>query len=96
LDLQAGRNPFAKKDTIPTVKNNKDKRQSGQKYDIPKKTLQLDVKRIAQQLGRLPTRDEVRLLSTYPYELFEKYFQVGEKYALLHALQVCQNFHQKK
>jgi site-specific DNA-methyltransferase (adenine-specific) len=74
LDLQKGRNPFAKKDTIPTAKNSKDKRQSGQKYDIPKKTLQLDVKRIAQQLGRLPTRDDVRLLSAYPYELFEKYF----------------------
>jgi site-specific DNA-methyltransferase (adenine-specific) len=45
-----------------------------QRYEVSKKTLQLDVKRIALELGRLPTREEVQARSKYPMEYFEKYF----------------------
>jgi site-specific DNA-methyltransferase (adenine-specific) len=32
------------------------------------------LKRIAEQLGRLPTRDEVELLSKYPISYYDDYF----------------------
>ena len=45
-----------------------------QQYEVSKKTLQLDVKRIAQQLGRLPTREDVRQMSKYSIDYFDNYF----------------------
>lgn len=66
--------PFGKINTVPTVKNSSVGRLSKQKYKISKKELQLDVKSIAQNLNRLPTKDEVKLMSKFPFEYFEQYF----------------------
>jgi site-specific DNA-methyltransferase (adenine-specific) len=72
--LKDGGNPFAKNDSIPNAKNSRVQRLVKMKYLVPKKTLQLDVKRIAIELGRLPTRNEVELMSRYPISLYNQYF----------------------
>ncbi|HEX8070551.1 MAG TPA: DNA methyltransferase [Pyrinomonadaceae bacterium] len=72
--LTCGGDPFGKADTVPTAKNSPVQRVPKQKYAVSKKALQLEVKRIAQELGHLPTRDEVKQLSEYPIEYFERYF----------------------
>jgi site-specific DNA-methyltransferase (adenine-specific) len=41
---------------------------------VPKKTLQLEVRRIARQLGRLPSRAEVERLGEYPIRYYDEYF----------------------
>lgn len=69
-----GRNPFAKMTTIPTAKNSSVQRLPKQKYRVSKKALQLEVKRIANEIGRLPSKDDVRQLSKFPIEYFEQYF----------------------
>ena len=38
------------------------------------KTLQMEVKQISLQLGRLPTRDDVQRFSQFPIEYFDNYF----------------------
>jgi hypothetical protein len=45
-----------------------------QVYKIPKKTLQLEVKRVAIQLGHIPTRDELTKYGAYPIEYYDQYF----------------------
>lgn len=72
--IARGEDPFGKVDAIPQAKNSRVQRLPKQRYKVSKKTLQLDVKRIARELGRLPTREEVRTRSPYPMELFERYF----------------------
>jgi hypothetical protein len=72
--LSNGKDPFAKNDSVPKSKNSRVDRLPKQIYAVPKKTLQLDVKRIAQQLGRLPTREEVKYLSRYPIDYYDNYF----------------------
>jgi site-specific DNA-methyltransferase (adenine-specific) len=69
-----GINPFAKMDTIPTAKNSSVQRLPKQKYDVSKKALQLEVKRIANEIGRLPSKEDVKQLSRFPIEYFEQYF----------------------
>ena len=72
--LTQGIDPFAKMSTVPTAKNSPVERLPKQKYQVSKKVLQLDVKRIADELGRLPSKDDVRQLSEFPIEYFEQYF----------------------
>jgi site-specific DNA-methyltransferase (adenine-specific) len=72
--LTQGEDPFAKGDIVPQAKNSPLERLPKQKYKVSKKVLQLDVKRIAQHLGRLPSRDEVGHLSRFPLEYFDNYF----------------------
>jgi|SRR5947209_6384087 len=72
--LIQGINPFAKMDTVPKVKNSPVQRLPKQKYRVSKKVLQLEVKRIANEIGHLPSKDDVRLLSKFPIEYFEQYF----------------------
>jgi DNA modification methylase len=72
--LKQGINPFGKCNIISKAKNSPVKRLPKQKYKITKKLLQLDVKRIAELIGCLPTRDEVKNLSQYPIEYFDDYF----------------------
>lgn len=67
-------NPFRKADRILTAKNSPVPRLPKRQYEVPKKTLQLEVKRIAEKLGRLPTRDEVIKYSKYPIEYYDEYF----------------------
>jgi site-specific DNA-methyltransferase (adenine-specific) len=72
--LETGEDPFGKKNSIPLAKNSRVERLAKQKYKVSKKTLQLDVREIARKLGRMPTRDEVRAMSKYPIEYFDRYF----------------------
>jgi DNA modification methylase len=73
-ELQDGLDPFRKVARTPLAKNSRVGRIGGIDYAVRKKTLQLDVRRIAGDLGRLPTRDEVRERSPYPIEYFDTYF----------------------
>ncbi len=73
-ELRRGFDPFRKQEQTPTSKNSPVARLRKQNYLVPKKTLQLEVKRIAEQLGRLPTRDEVELMGKYPISYYDNYF----------------------
>lgn len=73
-ELSRGEDPFRKTKTTPKAKNSRVARLAKQTYAVPKKVLQLDVKRIAADLGRLPTRQEVERLSKYPIVYFDNYF----------------------
>jgi site-specific DNA-methyltransferase (adenine-specific) len=72
--LEKGIDPFAKVNKIPNAKNSPVQRLPKKKYRVSKKTLQLEVKRIANEIGHLPSRDEVRNLSQFPIEYFDEYF----------------------
>lgn len=73
-DLESGIDPFAKNKCTPKAKNSRVKRLKKQKYIVPKKTLQLEVKKIAGEIGRVPTREDVKKYSNYPFKYFEEYF----------------------
>ena len=72
--LEQGQDPFGKQEVVPISKNSRVSRLPKQQYEVSKKTLQLDVKRIAQQLGRLPTREDVKRMSSYNIDYFDTYF----------------------
>lgn len=74
VDLQAGINPFGKHAETPKAKNSLVKRLKKQKYEVDKKTLQLEVKRISQLVNRTPTRDDVITYSDYPIKYYDDYF----------------------
>jgi len=69
-----GLDPFRKADRMLTAKNSPVRRLPKQKYAIPKKTLQLEVKRVSQKLGHLPNRDELARFGKYPIEYYDSYF----------------------
>lgn len=73
-EVAAGIDPFRKEERVLTAKNSPVLRRPKQKYLVPKKTLQLEVRRIARLLGRLPTRDEVGALGQYPLRYYDEYF----------------------
>lgn len=73
-ELHAGVDPFRKANRQLTAKNSPVPRLPKQRYIVSKKVLQLEVKRIANELSRLPTREEVEQLSRYPIDLYDKYF----------------------
>jgi DNA modification methylase len=73
-ELRRGLDPFAKAGSVPKAKNNNVKRLPKRHYVVPKKVLQLEVRRIAQTLGRLPSRDEVARTGRYPIEYYDQYF----------------------
>lgn len=72
--LKRGEDPFGKCSSVPKAKNSPVERLPKQKYSVTKKALQLEVKRIAGQMGRIPTREEVMALSKYPLEYYDRYF----------------------
>jgi site-specific DNA-methyltransferase (adenine-specific) len=72
--IAQGIDPFSKMNAVPKAKNSPVERLPKQKYQVSKKALQLEVKRIAQEIGHLPTKDEVRQLSKFPLGYFEQYF----------------------
>ena len=45
-----------------------------QTYEVPKKTLQLEVRRVAKMLGKLPNRDEMIEHGKYPIKYYDEYF----------------------
>ena len=67
--LDSGVDPFAKsaKSIAPPKSDNNS-------YKIPKKDLQMDVKRIAEALGHIPSREEVEEHSGYSIEYFDDAF----------------------
>jgi site-specific DNA-methyltransferase (adenine-specific) len=69
-----GEDPFGKRECIPQAKNSRVERLTKQRYMVSKKLLQLEVRKIAKQLGRIPTRDEIKSLSKHPIEYFDNYF----------------------
>ncbi len=72
--IEQGEDPFGRQETMPKAKNSPVARLPKQQYAVSKKVLQLDVRRIAQELGRLPTREEVAVLSPYPIMHYDEYF----------------------
>ena len=73
-ELSRGLDPFRKKSCTPKAKNSPVPRLKKQKYEVPKKVLQLEVKKIAQMIGKLPTREEVEKYSKYPINFYDEYF----------------------
>ncbi|MCS6807005.1 MAG: DNA methyltransferase [Acidobacteriota bacterium] len=73
-EIFRGLNPFRKAFRELTAKNSPVPRLPKQKYEVPKKTLQLEVKRVAQQLGHLPSRDELAQYGKFPIRYYDEYF----------------------
>ena len=91
--LLHGVDPFAKDSNIPTVKNSTVVRLPKQKYKVSKKELQLDVRRIARELERIPTKDDVKQMSKFPIEYFEQYFvSWGEVCAAARTTGMTENY----
>ncbi|GAB6284602.1 MAG: hypothetical protein STSR0009_08020 [Methanoregula sp.] len=73
-EILQGMDPFRKQERMLTAKNSPVPRLKKQNYEVPKKTLQLEVRRICKLLGHLPSRDEVSRISQYPIEYYDNYF----------------------
>ncbi len=73
-EIEKGFDPFGKRNTMPKVKNSRVNRLPKIKYVVSKKNLQLEVRRIAHQLGHLPTREEVIQQSKFPIKYYDEYF----------------------
>lgn len=73
-EILRGVNPFRKANRELTAKNSPVPRLPKQKYEISKKTLQLEVKRVAQELGHLPTREEIARSGKFPIKYYDEYF----------------------
>jgi len=74
LEILNGLDPFRKQERVLTSKNSPVPRLAKQVYEVPKKTLQLEVKRVAQLIGHIPSRDDLMKHSRYPIEYYDKYF----------------------
>lgn len=73
-EISYGMDPFRKEERVLTAKNSPVARIKKQKYEVPKKTLQLEVRRVAQLLGHIPSRDEMIEHGTYPIRYYDEYF----------------------
>jgi DNA modification methylase len=73
-EIRDGLDPFRKVERVLTSKNSPVPRLEKQVYKIPKKTLQLEVKRVAGEIGHIPSRDELTQFGKYPIEYYDKYF----------------------
>lgn len=73
-EIKNGIDPFRKVKRKLTEKNSPVERMPSRKYEIPKKTLQLEVRRVANELGRLPNREEIIQYGKYPIKYYDDYF----------------------
>jgi site-specific DNA-methyltransferase (adenine-specific) len=73
-ELERGLDPFRKEEREHTAKNSPVERVKKQKYAISKKTLQLEVRRVAEILGHMPDRDELMRHGQYPIKYYDDYF----------------------
>jgi len=73
-EIEAGLDPFRKEDRVLISKNSPVKRLEEKKYEVSKKELQMEIKRIYQKLGRMPTKEDVRKHSKYDFKYYEEYF----------------------
>lgn len=74
LEIVEGLDPFRKAKRKLTEKNSSVERMKEQTYEVPKKTLQLDVRRVAKMLDKLPNRDEMIEHGKYPIKYYDEYF----------------------
>lgn len=95
--LSADGDPFAKRKAIPNAKNSPVDRLPKQRYIVTKKGLQLEVKRIAHLIGRVPTREDVKRFGKYPLEYYDQYFiSWGEVCAAARTTGMSEHAHQKR
>lgn len=73
-EMSQGLDPFRKAKRKLTEKNSPVERMPEQTYEVPKKTLQLEVRRVAKILGKLPDRDEMITHGKYPIKYYDEYF----------------------
>jgi site-specific DNA-methyltransferase (adenine-specific) len=73
-EIAQGFDPFRKETRELTSKNSPVARIVKRKYEVPKKTLQLEARRVAMLLGHLPTRDEMIMYGAYAIEYYDDYF----------------------
>lgn len=73
-EVAAGLDPFRKVQRELTAKNSPVERRPKQVYQVPKKTLQLEVRRVAKLLDKLPSRDEMIAHGKYPIAYYDRYF----------------------
>ena len=72
--IDRGNDPFGKQSAVPKAKNSRVERLPKQRYEVSKKTLQLEVRKISKDIGKLPCRDDIVKLSRYPIQYFDNYF----------------------
>lgn len=73
-EIRDGLDPFRKEERVLTSKNSPVPRLKKQVYKVPKKTLQLEVRRVTKQIGHIPSRDELIKHGKYSIEYYDKYF----------------------
>jgi len=73
-EILKGLDPFRKAHRELTAKNSPVPRLPKRKYAVSKKTLQLEVRRVAQDLGHLPSREELAQHGKYPIKYYDEYF----------------------
>jgi len=73
-EILNGLDPFRKMERMLTSKNSPVPRLEKQVYKVPKKTLQLEVKRVAGEIGHIPSRDELVQFGKYPINYYDQYF----------------------
>jgi len=73
-EIERGLDPFRKMNRVPKVKNSPGPRIPVRQYKVPKKELQLDVRRVASILGRIPDAAEVGKLGKYALKYYTTYF----------------------
>ncbi len=73
-EILNGIDPFRKAKRKLTAKNSPVPRMPHRKYEVSKKTLQLEVKRVAGELGHLPNHEELAQRSQYPIRYYDEYF----------------------
>lgn len=73
-EIVYGLDPFRKAERTLTAKNSPVPRLPKQKYEVPKKTLQLEVKRVAKSIKKIPNRDEMIRYGKYPIQYYDLYF----------------------
>jgi len=73
-EIQQGLDPFRKEQRKLTEKNSRVARVPKRAYEVPKKTLQLEVRRVSQMIGQLPSRDDMIKYGKYPIKYYDEYF----------------------
>ncbi len=73
-EVDEGIDPFRKEERVLTAKNSPVARLAKRKYEVSKKTLQLEVRRVAMLLGKLPTRQEMIDYGQYAIHYYDNYF----------------------
>lgn len=73
-EITMGLDPFRKEQRHLTEKNSPVERMPKRQYEVPKKVLQLEVRRVAQALDRLPSRDDMIQWGNYPIRYYDEYF----------------------